>query len=77
MPLKEPDGINAFFQREVLPHACDAWIDREKTQTGYEVSFARYFYKPAPLRELKDIRADILKLQQQTEGLMNKIVGTE
>jgi type I restriction enzyme M protein len=77
VPLKEPGGINVFFQREVLPHAPDAWIDSEKTQIGYEISFARYFYKPAPLRELKDIRADILKLQQQTEGLLNKIVGIE
>jgi type I restriction enzyme M protein len=47
----------------------------EKTQIGYEISFARYFYKPAPLRTLAEIRADILKLEQQTEGLLHKIVG--
>lgn len=76
VPLKEPGGIDAFFEREVLPHAPDAWIDGEKTQIGYEISFARYFYKPTPLRSLDDIRADILKLEQQTEGLLHKIVGT-
>ncbi|TBV06077.1 type I restriction-modification system subunit M [Stutzerimonas kirkiae] len=76
VPLKEPGGIDAFFEREVLPHAPDAWIDGEKTQIGYEISFARYFYKPTPLRSLDDIRADILKLEQQTEGLLDKIVGT-
>lgn len=76
VPLKEPGGIDAFFEREVLPHAADAWIDGEKTQIGYEISFARYFYKPTPLRSLDDIRADILKLEQQTEGLLHKIVGT-
>ena len=75
VPLKEPGGIDAFIQREVLPYAPDAWIDREKTQIGYEISFARYFYKPIPLRDIKDIRADIVKLQQQTEGLLQKIVG--
>ncbi|VFR52904.1 Type I restriction-modification system, DNA-methyltransferase subunit M [plant metagenome] len=75
VPLKEPGGIDAFFEREVLPHAPDAWIDDEKTQIGYEISFARYFYKPTPLRSLDDIRADILKLEQQTEGLLHKIVG--
>lgn len=75
VPLKEPGGIDAFFKREVLPHASDAWIDGEKTQIGYEISFARYFYKPTPLRSLDDIRADILKLEQQTEGLLHKIVG--
>ena len=54
VPLKEPGGIDAFFEREVLPHAPDAWIATDKTQIGYEISFARYFYKPAPLRTLAE-----------------------
>lgn len=76
VPLKEPGGIDAFFAREVLPHAPDAWIATDKTQIGYEISFARYFYKPVPLRTLAEIRADILALEQQSEGLLHKIVGT-
>ncbi|KFA40880.1 type I restriction-modification system DNA methylase [Xylella fastidiosa] len=75
VPLKEPGGIDAFFSREVLPHAPDAWIATNKTQVGYEISFSRYFYKPVPLRTLAEIRADILVLEQQTEGLLHKIVG--
>jgi len=75
VPLKEPGGIEAFFEREVLPHAPDAWIAADKTQIGYEISFARYFYKPTPLRSLDEIRADILKLEQQSEGLLHKILG--
>lgn len=75
VPLKEPGGIEAFFVREVLPHAPDAWIAMDATKIGYEVSFARYFYQPTPLRTLEEIRADILKLEQQTEGLLHKIVG--
>jgi type I restriction enzyme M protein len=77
VPLKEPGGIEAFFGREVLPHAPDAWIATDKTQIGYEISFARYFYKPVPLRTLAEIRADILALEQQSEGLLHKIVGVE
>ena len=77
VPLKEPGGIDAFFAREVLPHAPDAWIATNKTQIGYEISFARYFYKPVPLRTLAEIRADILALEQQSEGLLHKIVGVE
>lgn len=77
VPLKEQGGIEAFFAREVLPHAPDAWISMDATKIGYEISFARYFYKPAPLRTLEQIRADILKLEQQTEGLLHKIVGAE
>ncbi len=75
VPLTEAGGIEAFFQREVLPHASDAWIDMTATKIGYEVSFARYFYKPVPLRTLTQIREDILKLEEQTEGLLNKIIG--
>jgi type I restriction enzyme M protein len=75
VPLKEPGGIDAFFAREVLPHAPDAWIATDKTQIGYEISFARYFYKPVSLRTLAEIRADILALELQSEGLLHKIVG--
>ena len=72
---KEQGGIEAFIRREVLPHAPDAWIDEAKTKIGYEISFTRYFYKPQPLRTLEAIRADILALEQETEGLMADIIG--
>eukprot|EP01037_Dinobryon_pediforme_P015071 gene15071-15211_t len=75
VPLKEPGGIEAFIHREVLPHAPDAWIDEAKTTIGYEVSFTRYFYKPQPLRPLDAIRADILALERETDGLMADIIG--
>lgn len=75
VPLQEPGGIEAFIRREVLPHAPDAWIDEAKTSIGYEISFTRYFYKPQPLRPLDAIRADILALEQETEGLMTNIIG--
>jgi len=75
VPLNEPGGIEAFFKREVLPHAPDAWVDERKTRIGYEISFARYFYQPAPLRSLDEIRADIVRLEQESEGLLRQIVG--
>lgn len=75
VPLKEPGGIEAFIRREVLPHAPDAWIDEGKTTIGYEISFTRYFYKPQPLRPLDTIRADILALESETDGLMADIIG--
>lgn len=75
VPLKELGGIEAFIRREVLPHASDAWIDEAKTTIGYEVSFTRYFYKPQPLRPLDAIRADILALERETDGLLVQIVG--
>jgi type I restriction enzyme M protein len=75
VPLTEAGGIEAFIRREVLPHAGDAWIDEAKTAIGYEISFTRYFYKPQPLRSLAEIRADILAVEKEAEGLMAEIIG--
>ncbi len=75
VPLREEGGIEAFLRREVLPHAADAWYDAESVKTGYEISFTRYFYKPQPLRTLEEIRADILALEKETEGLISEIIG--
>jgi type I restriction enzyme M protein len=75
VPLLEDGGIEAFLRREVLPHAVDAWYAPDSVKTGYEVSFTRYFYKPQPLRTLEEIRADILALEKETEGLLDEIIG--
>ncbi len=75
VPLLEPGGIEAFFRREVLPHAPDAWIDPSKTQIGYEISFIRHFFKAQPLRSLSEIRADLEALQAEAEGLLDQIVS--
>jgi type I restriction enzyme M protein len=75
VPLLEDGGIEAFLRREVLPHAPDAWYLPDSVKTGYEISFTRYFYKPQPLRTLEEIRADILALEKETEGLLGEIIG--
>lgn len=77
VPLLEVGGIETFFQREVLPHVPDAWIDESSIKIGYEISFTRYFYKPQPLRSLEEIRADILALEKETEGLLDEILGAK
>jgi len=75
VPLLENGGIETFIQREVLPHAADAWVDESSIKIGYEVSFTRYFYKPQPLRTLVDIRADIVALENENKGLLEEIIG--
>ena len=75
IPLQEAGGIDAFLRREVLPYALDAWYQPDSVKTGYEISFTRYFYKPQPMRALAEIRADILALEQETEGLLGEILG--
>ena len=54
VPLGE--DAEAYFEREVLPHAPDAWIDHEKTKVGYEIPFTCHFYRYTPLRPLAEAR---------------------
>ena len=75
IPLQEAGGIDAFLQREVLPYAADAWYQSDSVKVGYEISFTRYFYKPQPMRTLEEIRADILALEEETEGLLGEIIS--
>ncbi|MBS3960884.1 MAG: N-6 DNA methylase, partial [Sandarakinorhabdus sp.] len=71
VPLAE--DIEAYFQREVLPHARDAWIDQAKTRQGYEIPFNRHFYVFEPPRPLAEIDADLLvvtnRIKAMIEGL--------
>jgi type I restriction enzyme M protein len=73
IPLLEEGGIEAFIRREVLPYTPDAWLVEADTKIGYEVSFTRHFYQPPQLRTLAQISADILALEQETEGLLHEI----
>ena len=75
VPLLDEGGIEGFLRREVLPYAPDAWYDPASVKIGYEISFTRYFYKPQPMRTLDEIRADILAVERETEGLLAEIIG--
>lgn len=74
VPLLENGGIKAFIRREVLPYTPDAWIKEDATKIGYEVSFTRHFYRPQPLRTLKEISADILAIEKEAEGLLDGLL---
>jgi type I restriction enzyme M protein len=73
VPLDQ--DIHEYFEREVLRHIPDAWIDESKTVKGYEISFTRYFYNYIPPRSLEEITAEILQLEKETEGILNEIVN--
>lgn len=76
VPFTYDGGIQAFFDKEVKPFVPDAWIDEEKTQIGYELSFTKYFYKPVQLRSLEEITAELRQLEAETAGLLDEILGT-
>ena len=71
IPVKE--DIYAYFQREVRPYVADAWINLPSTKIGCEISFNKYFYKPAPLRTLEENEADIRALDEQSQGFIKSL----
>jgi type I restriction enzyme M protein len=73
IPLKE--DVQKYMKREVLPHVPDAWVDEKKTKIGYEINFTKYFYQYKPLRSLADIKADILALEEETDGLIKTVMN--
>lgn len=66
--------VQEYMEKEVLPHVPDAWIDHSKTNIGYEINFTKYFYQYKPLRSLEEIRADIMALEQETDGLIKEVI---
>lgn len=71
IPVKE--DIYYYFQREVRPYIEDAWINLTQTKIGCEISFNKYFYKPTPLRSLKENEQDIIALDEQSQGYIKSL----
>ena len=71
IPVKE--DIYDYFQREVRPYVEDAWINLTQTKIGCEISFNKYFYKPTPLRSLKENERDIIALDEQSQGYIKSL----
>ena len=68
VPLKE--DIEEYFAREVKPYNENAWIDKKKTQVGYEIPFTRYFYKYVPPED-----SDIIeeRIRQNEKDIMSSL----
>ena len=73
IPLK--DNILQYFLQEVKPYAEESWINLESVKIGYELSFNKYFYEPAPLRSLEEVTAEILALEKEGDGLLAEILN--
>jgi len=71
VPLSE--DIDEYFQREVLPHVPDAWIDHDKTKTGYEIPFNRLFYVFKPPRELDEIDAELKEVTDKIVTMIGEL----
>ena len=73
IPLKE--NIQDYFLREVKPYAEESWMALDSVKIGYELSFNKYFYEPAPLRSLEEVTDEILALEKEGDGLLADILN--
>ena len=69
------EDIHAYFLREVKPYAEDAWINLPATKIGCEISFNKYFYEPKPLRSLEENEADIIAIDEKSQGLIHSLLN--
>ena len=69
--------IDAYFAREVLPYAPDAWIDHSKTKVGYEIPMTRYFYEYQAPEAVEDIVARITALEQDISAGLAELFHKE
>ena len=73
--LRRLDAVIEPTKQDVLDMKARLDYASDSIKIGYEISFTRHFYKPQPMRSLEDIRADILALEKETEGLLSEIIG--
>lgn len=69
--------LDAYFAREVLPYAPDAWIDHSKTKVGYEIPMTRYFYEYQAPEAVEDIVARITALEQDISAGLAELFHKE
>ena len=73
VPLTE--DVEAYFEKEVLPHVPNAWIDYDKTRIGYEINFTKYFYNYTPLRPASEIKTEIVTLENDIANLLKDLIS--
>lgn len=73
VPLIE--DIDKYFEREVLPFAPDAWIDKKATKVGYEIPMTRYFYKYQAPESVETIQARLSEIEKDITASLNSLFG--
>ncbi len=71
VPLDQ--DVRAWFEREVRPHAPEAWIAEGESPIGYAIPFARIFFEPEPMRSPDEIAREIRDLEREAQILLQQI----
>jgi type I restriction enzyme M protein len=69
------EDVQVYFEREVKPHAPDAWIDAEKTKVGFDIPFNRQFYVFEPPRPLEEIDADLKAVTDRITAMIAQLAA--
>ena len=69
------EDVETYFENEVKPHVPNAWIDYDKTRIGYEINFTKYFYNYTPLRPAKEIKTEIVELENDIANLLKDLIS--
>jgi type I restriction enzyme M protein len=70
------EDVPVWFEREVLPHASDAWIGCAEPRIGYAIPFARFFFEPETVRPLGEIDREIRDLDREAQALLQQLGAT-
>lgn len=74
---EQDDVIREYFEKEVLPHNPNAWIDENKTKIGYEIPFTRHFYKYVTPEKSEVIAERISVLESDLMVSLKSLFGKE
>jgi len=72
VPLGE--AVDEYLAREVVPFVEDAWVDDKDGKIGYEIPFARLFYKYTPPRPSQDIKAELREREARIRQLLEEVL---
>ena len=73
--IPQKQDIEDYFEREVLPYAPDAWMDRSKDKLGVEFPFTRLFYIFRPLRSSEEILSELNQLDKELDNELKALKG--
>jgi type I restriction enzyme M protein len=73
--LEYRTAVDDYMRDEVLPYVPDAWVDHDRTKTGYEIPLTRHFYKYMPPRPLDEIDAEIKALEDEIQRLLAEVAA--
>jgi len=72
IPIAE--DVESYLDREVRPHLPDAWVEDPVGRVGYEIPFARLFYRYDPPRPSDEVKEDLRRREARIRQLLEEVL---